>query len=240
MGQRARSTRLVLASLDLGGRGRCALRRRPARLGVSRLAGDRRGAPLVCGVGLGARIAPLIPDPRDAPGASARLFATGHLAVLTTGHWAVPELRAAVAAGRLRVGFVALPHRGGAAPATALFVSAYAVRARTSRRKGAVELVATLSDSLAGAVRGAAGVELPAQPAAAQALAAADTLGWEAAFLRAAAHGRPGWGARVGPWPEVEAQLQDMMDRIVLLHADAGRAARATARDLDRLLGATR
>lgn len=188
----------------------------------------------------GARIAPLIPDPRDAPGASARLFATGHLAVLTTGHWAVPELRAAVAAGRLRVGFVALPHRGGAAPATALFVSAYAVRARTSRRKGAVELVATLSDSLAGAVRGAAGVELPAQPAAAQALAAADTLGWEAAFLRAAAHGRPGWGARVGPWPEVEAQLQDMMDRIVLLHADAGRAARATARDLDRLLGATR
>ena len=188
-----------------------------------------------------ARIAPLIHDPRDMPGASARLFATGHLAILTTGHWAVPELRTGVALGRLRVGFAPLPHRGGVAPATVLYVSAYAARARTPRRKGAVELVASLDDSLAGAVRGTGGgVELPAVTAAAQAIAAADTLGWESAFLRAAAHGRPAWGARVAQWREVEAQLRDMMDRIVLLHADPGRAARSAARDLDRLLGATR
>ena len=76
--------------------------------------------------------------------------------------------------------------------------------------------------------------------AAAQDAATADTLGWEAAFLRAAAHGRPGWGARVAQWREVEAELGDLMDRVTVGGADPRRAARATARELDRLLGTTR
>jgi len=76
--------------------------------------------------------------------------------------------------------------------------------------------------------------------AAAQGVAAADSLGWEAAFLRAAAHGRPGWGARLAQWREVEAELIDLMDRVTAGGADPARAAHATARELDRLLGATR
>ena len=104
----------------------------------------------------------------------------------------------------------------------------------------AVELVADLTDSLAGTTRGTAGLELPAVTLAAQTLAATDTLGWEAAFLRAAARGRPAWRARVAQWPEVDSVLSELMVRIALGGADAGRAARATARELDRLLGATR
>src|SRR5205814_4579915 len=95
-------------------------------------------------------------------------------------------------------------------------------------------------DSLPDAARGDAGIELPAVTAAAQGVAAADSLGWEAAFLRAAAHGRPGWGARLAQWREVEAELIDLMDRVTVGDADPARAARATARELDRLLGATR
>jgi hypothetical protein len=135
---------------------------------------------------------------------------------------------------------VAIPHRPGAVPVTALYASGYAVPALTLGRKPAVELAAALTDSLAEAARGEAGIELPGVAAAAQALAAADTLGWEAAFLRAAKQGRPGWGARVPQWRLVEAELADLMDRVTAEGADAGRAARATARDLDRLLGATR
>jgi hypothetical protein len=159
---------------------------------------------------------------------------------MTVGHDVVRDLRASVAAGRLRVGFAPIPHRAGVPPATVLYASAYAVPARALRRKAAVELVADLTDSLPDAARGDAGIELPAVTAAAQGVAAADSLGWEVAFLRAAAHGRPGWGARVAQWREVEAELIDLMDRVTVGGADPGRAARATARELDRLLGATR
>ena len=186
------------------------------------------------------RIAPRIHDPRDAPGAIAGLFASGRLALMTTGHWAIPALRTAVVAGRLHVGFVALPHRAGVAPATVLYVSGYVVPASTPRRKAAVELAAELTDSAAAVARADAGTELPAVAAAARAVAAADALGWDAAFLRAAAHGRPPWSARLGPWPDVAERLGDLMDRITVTGVDPGRAAGATARELDRLLGATR
>jgi multiple sugar transport system substrate-binding protein len=187
-----------------------------------------------------ARIAPRIADPRDAPGGNARLFARGQVALLVTGHWAVPELRAAIARGALRVGFVALPHRAGVAAATVLYASAYAVPSRLERRKPAVELAADLSDSTSQAARAAAGLELPAVLAAAEAVAAADTLGWDAAFLRAAARGRAPWEARIALWPEVETRLAGLLERIVVTDIDPASAARDMARELDGLLGATK
>lgn len=187
-----------------------------------------------------ARIAPRIADPRDAPGGTARLFARGRVALLVTGHWAVPDLRAAVSRGALRVGFVGLPHRAGVAAATVLYASGYAVPTRLDRRKPAVELAADLSDSTSEAARAAAGLELPALRMAAQAVAAADSLGWDAAFLRAAAHGRAPWEARIALWPEVEARLAALLERIVVTDADPGSASRDVARELDAVLGATK
>src|SRR3989442_1807911 len=186
------------------------------------------------------RVAPRPHDPSPAGVEIARLFKAGRVAFMTVGHDAVRGLLASVAAGRMRVGFAPIPHRAGVPPATVLYASGYAVPARTLRRRAAVELAAELTDSIPDAARGAAGIERPAGTAAAQGVAAADMLGWEAAFLRAAAHGRPGWGARVGQWREVEAELAEVMDRVTVGGADPARAVRATARELDRLLGATR
>ena len=183
------------------------------------------------------------PPPHDQGTAGveiARLFAAGRVAFMTVGHDAVRELRAAVAAGRLRVGFAPIPHRAGVPPATVLWAWGYAVPARALRRRAAVELAADLTDSLPDAARGDAGLELPAVTTAAQDVASADTLGWEAAFLRAAAHGRPAWAARVAQWREVEAELAALMDRVTVGGADPSRAARAAARELDQRLGTTR
>ena len=185
-------------------------------------------------------IAPRPHDPTASGVEIARLFTAGRIAFMTVGHDAVRALRSQVAAGRLRVGFAPVPHRAGVPAATLLYATGYAVPAGVLRRKAGVELAADLTDSLPDAARGAAGIELPAVAAAAQEVAAADTTGWEAAFLRAAAHARPGWGARVGQWREVEAELADLMDRVTVGGADPARAVRATARELDRLLGATR
>lgn len=185
-------------------------------------------------------ITPRPHDPRSSGVEIARLFAAGRVAFMTVGHDAVRALRASVAAGRLRVGFAPIPHRAGVPPATLLYATGYAVPARALRRKAAVELAADLTDSLADAARGDAGIELPAVTSAGQGLVAGDTLGWQAAFLRAAAHGRPAWGARVALWREVEAELSDLMERVAMGDVDAARAVRATAREIDRQLGATR
>jgi multiple sugar transport system substrate-binding protein len=185
-------------------------------------------------------VAPRIHNQFQSVGDDFRLFQSGRVAMMTTGHFWVPRLRPYVATGRLRVGFVAIPHRAGVRPATVIYASGYAVPAMAARRKLSVELAAYLTDSLADAARGEAGLELPALTTATQALVAADTLGWEAAFVRAAAAGRVPWGARIERWREVEAVLPDLLDRITLAGADAAAAAQATARELDRLLGATR
>lgn len=182
----------------------------------------------------------LVTQENIAPRAShdIELFLDGKLAMLTVDHAVVPQLKSRVAAGRLRVGFATIPHRMGFAPATVLTASAYAVPAQALRRKLAVELAASLTDSLAGRVRGEAGLEIPALSSIATALAARDTLGWEAVFMRAVPEARIPWEARIARWTEVEAALSGMMDRIMLEGADPEAAAHDMALQLDHLLGA--
>lgn len=155
--------------------------------------------------------------------------------MVTADHSAIPILRSSIG-GDVRAGFVEVPHRAGFPPATALYASGYGVPRVASRRRLSLELVASLTDSVAAAARGDAGLELPAVTSAAAALAAGDRSGWEAAFLRAAAHGRAPWAARIERWRNLEAVLPDLMDRI-LVGADPEATARDMARRLDRLLG---
>src|SRR5207245_1584846 len=108
-------------------------------------------------------------------------------------------------------------------------------------RKRSIELAAYLTDSLADALRGeGGGLELPAMTGAAQALVARDRLGWEAAFLRAAATGRAPGGGRVERWRAVEAARHARLGRIAAAGADPAVAARELAREVDRRLAGTR
>lgn len=167
-------------------------------------------------------------------------FLAGKVAMLTVEHSAVPRLRSAVSMGRLRVGLTEIPHRTGYPTATVLSATGYAVPALALRRKLAVELVAALTDSLAGRIRGNAGVELPALAHVALALAARDTLGWEPVFLRAASHGRLPWESVISRWGDVDMALHGLMDRIMYEDADPDAAAHDLASQLDHLLSAAR
>jgi multiple sugar transport system substrate-binding protein len=165
-----------------------------------------------------------------------RLFYSGKVAMLTTGHFWIPSLRPYVDDGRLRIGFVEIPHRAGVPPQTVVYASGLAVPADAAHRKLSVELAAYLADSLAEAIRLTAGIELPSLTAAAQTVAILDTTGWEPVFVRATHHARLPWGARVAHWREIEAALPDMMDRIVLQHVDPAVAAHDMARQVDSVL----
>ncbi len=181
-------------------------------------------------------IVPRVFNLRRSMGDNLRLFSSGKVAMLTVGHFWIPNIRPSVERGRLRVGFVEIPHRAGYPPQTEVFAAGLAVPRAAPHRKLSVELAAYLVDSLAQAMRAKAGLELPSLTAVAEELAAGDTLGWEAAFMRAARHGRAPWGSRIARWREVQAALPDMMDQITLDHRDPAVAARDMARRLDRLL----
>lgn len=177
---------------------------------------------------------------RRSLGDNLRLFYSGKVAMLTTGHFWVPNLRPYVADGRLRIGFVEIPHRAGSAPQTVMYASGLAVPASAPHRRLSIELAGFLADSTAQATRAGGGLELPSLTGAAQAMAASDTSGWETVFLRAGRHARVPWGARIERWREVEAALPDMMDRITLDGVDPRLAAREMAQRIDRLLAPDR
>ncbi|HTR20308.1 MAG TPA: sugar ABC transporter substrate-binding protein [Gemmatimonadales bacterium] len=181
-------------------------------------------------------IVPRVFNLRRSMGDNLRLFYTGKVAMLVTGHFWIPNFRPYVDQGRLHIGFVEIPHQLGFAPQTVVYASGLAVPAGAAHRRLSVELAAYLADSVAQRIRAAAGLELPSLTAAGDALAAADTLGWESVFLRAERHARVPWGARIEQWREVEAALPDLMDRITLAGVSPDVAAHEMAERLDRLL----
>ena len=95
-----------------------------------------------------------------------------------------------------------------------------------------------LADTLAQRVRAEAGEEVPSVRAVAESIAVRDTSGWERVFLRAVAHARVPWGARIERWHEVEAVLPDLLDRITITGADPAIAAHDAARQIDQILAA--
>ena len=185
-------------------------------------------------------IVPRVFNLRRSLGDNQRLFNAGKVALLTVGHFWIPMMRPYVTDGRLRIGFVEIPHRVGASPQTVIYASGFAVPATAPHRKLSIQLAAFLADSQAQAIRVAGGLELPTLTGAATALEAGDTSGWEAVFLRASRHARVPWGARIERWREVEAALPDLMDRVTLEGVDPQVAAREMARRIDRLLATDR
>jgi multiple sugar transport system substrate-binding protein len=173
---------------------------------------------------------------RRSLGDNLRLFSSGRVAMITAGHFWVPNILPYVADGRLRAGFAEIPHRAGVAPATVIYAAGLAVPVVAPHRRLSVQLAAFLADSLALAIRAGARLEVPSLDLVARDLAARDTLGWEAVFRRAAARGRVPWGARIREWREIEAVLPDLMDRITLRGEDPTVVASDVARQIDRIL----
>lgn len=182
------------------------------------------------------RVAPRPNAFRAVSGNETRLFSSGRLALLPSGHWLIPNIRAQLARGQLSLGVVGFPHAPGAEPATPLFASGWAVPRNAPHRKLAVELAAALAGSDAQRHRLAAGLELATMPAVQEEIASRDSLGLERAFLRQVASGRPPWGARIARFREVEAQLPDIIDRAVIRGENVGLVAREVARRIDEIL----
>lgn len=173
---------------------------------------------------------------RQVSGNETRLFYSGRLALLTSGHWLIPNIRKAMSRGQLSLGVVSIPHADGHPVRTPLFASAWGVPRNSRHRKLAVELAAALSSPEAQRHRLASGLELSTIPAVQRDFAARDTLGLERAFLAQVQYGEPPWGARIAKFREVEAQLPEMLDRVLINHESIDVVTTDVARRIDRIL----
>lgn len=163
-------------------------------------------------------------------------FYTGRQAMMLSGHWTMPLLIEYARSGALDLGIAPIPHRAGVEPATAIYVSGWAVPGNVRHKRLAVELAAWLAGERAQRLRAATRLGIPALRRIAEEVAAADATGVERAFLQQVARGRMPWGAAVMDFHRVERLSLDIMDRRLLRGDDLAEAARSIAVQLDREL----
>lgn len=164
-------------------------------------------------------------------------FATGGQAMLLSGHWTLQLLTSNMSSDELRLGLAPIPHKEGAAPATVLYASGWAVPSNAPNRRLSVELAAFLASEEAQRMRAETRLGIPAFRDIAAEIAAADPSGLEAAFLAQIDAGRVTWGARVRDFYEIEELTFQVMDRHLLRGDDLGQAATEVAAAIDEILG---
>ncbi|MDQ8155610.1 MAG: sugar ABC transporter substrate-binding protein, partial [Gemmatimonadota bacterium] len=179
------------------------------------------------------------PPPNTAGGAlgfEQRLFYSGRLGLLTSGHWMIPRMRRYLEQGRVQLGVVSVPRTQGHQVKTPLFASGWAVPFNTPHRKLAVELAAWMVRADAQRRRAASGLEIPTLLTVAYESAAKDATGMEMDFLWQVPYGGVPWGARVAQYREVEKAMMDLIDRVVVERVSVRDAARGAATAVDGVL----
>ena len=182
-------------------------------------------------------VAPRIEMFRRGLGQAGRLFYSGRVAMMQSGHWNTPTLLPYEQRGELRFGVAPMPTAAGVDPVSPIYASGWAVPRNASHRKWAVTVAAFLSGEIAQRIRARSGLGVPGMPAISAEIVAADTTGREAVFVAAAAHGRQPWGTRVEQWREVEDLLLDVLDRPLVRGEPVDAVTQDIARRIDALLG---
>jgi multiple sugar transport system substrate-binding protein len=181
-------------------------------------------------------VAPRIEMFRRGLGQSGRLFYSGRVAMMQSGHWNTPTLLPYERRGQLRFGVAPVPTAAGVAPVSPIYASGWAVPRNAPHRKWAVTVAAFLAGETAQRIRAQSGLAVPGLPAVTDDVVAADTTGREAVFVAASAHGRQPWGTRIEQWRELEDLLLDLLDRPLVRGEPVAAVARDIARRIDALL----
>ncbi len=181
-------------------------------------------------------VAPRIEMFRRGLGQAGRLFYSGRVAMMQSGHWNTPTLLPYEQRGELRFGVAPMPTAAGVPPVSPIYASGWAVPRNAPHRKWAVTVAAFLAGDVAQRIRARSGLGVPGVTAVAEEVMLADTSGREAVFLGASENGRAPWGTRVEQWREVEDLLLDVLDRPLVRGEPVDTVARDVAGKIDVLL----
>ncbi len=181
-------------------------------------------------------VAPRVEMFRRGLGGVARLFYSGDVAMMQSGHWSQPLLQPHEAAGRFHFGIAPIPVRSGVPPVTPLYASGWAVPENAPHRRWSVEVAAFLASPLAQRIRARSGLAVPALTAVSRQAATADSTGRDSVFLDETRYGRQPWGTQVEEWREVQDLLLDLLDRPLVRGEPVQEVAHDLAVRIDAIL----
>jgi multiple sugar transport system substrate-binding protein len=143
------------------------------------------------------------------------VFLKGDVAMFDRGHWELVGLNSNALYEDGIYGVVGQPQ--GKERATVLYESGFVIRGNIEEEKkqAACEFVEAATDTAYQETKASTGIELSANQAVAESVAATMDSPLEQAFVDEAAFGRAPYGAIYASWPSIETILDSMMERIL-------------------------
>lgn len=180
------------------------------------------------------------PGVSESGGGALGMFLSGRVAMAVSGHWWMPQIRAALGSGKLEVRVVPVPTPAGGKHVTVLYEAGWAVCDGTRHPELAAELAVHLASEEANRRRAVQGVAIPAHRRLAREIVAADTSGVERVFFEEIEWARAPWGVRMPQAPVVEKHAEEAMASALLEGQDLAGCLREAARRVDAELTARR
>ena len=166
-----------------------------------------------------------------------KMFYSGRLGLLPSGHWWIPKLRKYMRRGVISVGIAPFPrHDEQGKQITVMFESGWAVPKATKHRRWAIRLAAFMSDTETQRVRAQSGLAIAAMPSVAEEAARRDPSGLSRAFLEQVPFCRQPWGSIIPKFTKVEDVIPEIFDRVILNGEPVAEAARAVAARIETVL----
>jgi len=169
------------------------------------------------------------PDPSTRLALGGEIFQTGKVAMVISGHWWMPTLRASEHFNLDKVGVVGLPQ--GSQRVNVIYESGWAVARQSRHPRQAVELAEYLAGPEAQRRRTAVGLAISANRQVAAGQVVVDPR--EQVFLEEIEFARAPWGSCISEWSVVEDLLAEGIERVILGYATPEESMRQTARLID-------
>lgn len=167
-------------------------------------------------------------------GGITRLFFTGRIGMVVSGHWLLTTIQEYMRRGELEVGVAPLPDPAGGRHVTVMYEAGWCVPKGTPHPELAMELAAFLGGKWAGMQRIESLIAIPAIVEVAEKQAELDPFGLEQVFLEEVQYCRQPWGTVVEQFRRVEELVKDAVDLVLYRGWDLHEMLTDAARKIDQ------
>lgn len=167
---------------------------------------------------------------------STGMFLSGKIALVSSGHWALPTFKKYISRGDLKIGAVPLPHPEGKQLVTPIYASGWCVPKVAPHRELALQLAAFFSAEQAARIRARSGIGVSSVQVVAQEQWQSDPFQLEQAFIESIPFGRQPWGTVIDEFSRVETMTQNAVDEVLIGNRNIHEAFTETAQALDKEL----
>jgi multiple sugar transport system permease protein len=149
-------------------------------------------------------------------GSTTALFLNDKIAMIISGHWALPKFLNYIADGALDIGVAPFPRHPNGKKVNVMYESGWCVPVSSRYPEAAADLASFLAGEVGCRYMAAKKLEIPSVRKVAEEAVAADSTGMEKMFLDEVVYCRQPWGSIVERFTEIEWMLQDAVDAVMV------------------------